>query len=94
MKTLTTLTAVAALLAGISLAAAQTSPAPKSGAMGSSSSMRAQQQVAGSGKFCLEQTPGGALQCNYASLELCQKDAKGSQKCSANPNSGTTGSKQ
>jgi hypothetical protein len=94
MKTLTTLTAVAALIAGISLAAAQTSTAPKSGAMGSSSSMGAQQQATGSGKFCLEGAPGGALNCKYASITDCQKDAKDGQKCSANPNSGTTGSKQ
>ena len=93
MKTLTTLTAVAALIAGISLAAAQTSTAPKSGAMGSSSTMGAQ-QATGSGKFCIEGAPGGALNCKYASLADCQKDAKSGQKCSPNPNSGTTGSNQ
>ena len=94
MKTLTTLTAVAALIAGISFAAAQTSTTPKSGAMGSGSSMGAQQQATGSGKFCLESAPGGALNCKYASLADCQKDAKSGLKCSPNPNSGTTGSKQ
>jgi len=85
--------AIATLIAGISLAAAQTSTAPKSGAMGSSSTMGAQ-QATGSGKFCIEGAPGGALNCKYASLADCQKDAKSGQKCSPNPNSGTTGSKQ
>ena len=95
MKTLTTLTAVAALIAGISLAAAQSNPAPKSGAMGSSSgSSMGSQQATGAGRFCIESAPGGALNCKYASLADCQKDAKGGQKCSPNPNSGTTGSKQ
>ena len=93
MKTLTTLTAVAALIAGISYAAAQTSTVPKSGAMGSRSTMGVQQQAIGTGRFCIEGAPGGALNCKYASLADCQKDAMGGQKCSANPNSGTTGSK-
>jgi len=96
MKTLTTLTAVAALIAGMSLASAQTSTTPKSGAMGSSSSsssMGAQKQATGTGKFCIEGSAGGALNCKYASLADCQKDATANQKCSPNPNSGTTGSK-
>ena len=94
MKTLTTLTAVATLIAGISLAAAQTSTTPKSGAMGSSSSMGAQ-QATGSGKFCIENSPGGALNCKYTTMAACEKDAKAQgQNCAANPTSGTTGSKQ
>jgi hypothetical protein len=87
MKTLTTLTAVAALIAGISIASAQTSSMGKSDAMGSSST-----QATGTGKFCIKGATG-ALNCQYASLADCQKAATGSQSCSANPNSGTTGSK-
>jgi hypothetical protein len=33
------------------------------------------------------------LNCQYASLSACQKVVKGSESCSPNPNSGTTGSK-
>lgn len=80
--TFTTLTAVAALVAGISIAGAQTSTMPKSGSA----------MTTGSGKFCIG-TAGSTLNCKYASLADCQKDATGSQKCSANPNGGTTGSK-
>ena len=87
MKTLTTLTAVAALIAGISFASAQTSSMDKSNSMSGSSA-----QATGTGKFCIKGT-SGALNCQYASLSDCQKAATGSQSCSANPNSGTTGSK-
>jgi hypothetical protein len=87
MKTLTTLTAVAALIAGISIASAQTSSMDKSGTMGSSST-----QAAGSGKFCIKGA-SGALNCQYASLAACQNAAKSGETCSPNPNSGTTGSK-
>ena len=91
MKTLTTLTAVTALIAGMSIASAQMSQSPSSpGASGSSGSS---QQASGSGKYCLETTPGGALDCKYASVSACQRDAKGGQNCAPNPNSGTTGSK-
>jgi hypothetical protein len=97
MKTLTTLTAVAALIAGLSIASAQTTT-PKSGAMAppsSSSSMGAQKQAAtGSGKFCIETSAGGSLNCKYASLSACEKDAKTQNlNCSPNPKSGTTGAK-
>lgn len=96
MKTLTTLTAVAALIAGISLAAAQSNPAPKSGAMGSSSgSSMGSKQATGSGKFCIENSPSGGLDCKYTTMAACEKDAKAQgHNCAPNPNSGTTGSKQ
>jgi hypothetical protein len=88
MKTLTALTAVAALIVGISIASAQTSSMDKSdNTMGSSST-----QATGSGKFCIKGA-SGALNCQYASLSACQKAVKGSETCSPNPNSGTTGSK-
>ena len=99
MKTPTTLTAVAALVAGLSIASAQTTT-PKSGAssgaMGSpsSSSSIGQQAATGSGKFCIETSAGGSLNCKYASLSACEKDAKTQNlNCSPNPKSSTTGAK-
>jgi hypothetical protein len=85
MKTLTTLTAVAALIAGISIASAA-SPMDKSDTMGNSS-----MHATGTGKFCISGA-GGALNCQYASLSACQKVAKSGETCKANPNGGTTGS--
>jgi len=95
MKTLTTLTAVAALLAGLSIASAQTSSSTmQKGSMGAGSSTMSKQATVGNGKYCIETTPGGSLNCKYASLTACQKDAKaGSASCSPNPNLGTTGAK-
>jgi hypothetical protein len=94
MKTLTTMTAIAALIAGISIASAQMQP--KSGQMGTSGSSAAtgSQQITGNAGFCLEATPGGALNCKYANLAACQKDAASSGKCQPNPKSSTTGSGQ
>jgi hypothetical protein len=86
MKTLTTLTAVAALIAGISVASAQSSM-DKSNSMGSSSTA----SITGTGKFCVKGT-SGALNCEYASLSACQKAVTGSESCQARPSS-TTGSK-
>lgn len=99
MKTFTTLTAVAALIAGISIASAQSTMSPSagssSGTAGTSGAAGSSQQATGSGRYCIEATPGGALNCKYASLSACQKDAKAqNQNCAPNPNSGTTGSKQ
>jgi hypothetical protein len=85
MKTLTTLTAVAALIAGISIASAQSSM-DKGSTMGSSTA-----SVTGTGKFCIKGS-SGALNCEFASLALCQKSVKGSESCQARPSS-TTGSK-
>lgn len=96
MKTLTTLTAIAALVAGMSIANAQQTTTPKSGAMGSSSSSSSmgRQAATGSGKFCIETSAGGSLNCKYANLAACQKDAKAQNlNCAPNPNSGTTGAK-
>jgi hypothetical protein len=88
MKTLTTLTAVAALIAGVSIASAQMSPSGNS----PSTSGGMQKQATGSGKYCIEAS-SGVLNCKYASLAACQKDAKAqNQNCSPNPKS-TTGSK-
>ena len=96
MKTFTTLTAVVALIAGMSIASAQSTMSPSAGSSsGTSGAAGSSQQATGSGRYCIEATPGGALNCKYASLSACQKDAKvQGQNCAQNPNSGTTGSKQ
>jgi len=88
MKTLTTLTAVCALVAGISFAQAQ-------GTMGSpSSSSMQKQQMVGTLPFCINMSASGGLNCKYASLAACEKDAKPQNlNCSPNPNKSTTGSK-
>jgi hypothetical protein len=53
-----------------------------------------QQAATGSGKFCIETSAGGSLNCKFASLAACQKDAKAQNlNCVPNPNSGTTGAK-
>jgi hypothetical protein len=91
MKTLTALAAVAALAAGISFAQAQgTASSPPS----SGSSMQAPQTI-GSAAFCINTSPSGALNCKYASMAACEKDAKPQNlNCSPNPKKSTTGSKQ
>lgn len=63
MKTLTTLTAVVALVAGISIAQAQ-------GTMGTSSSGMQAPQTTGNAAFCIATSPGGPLNCKYASLAV------------------------
>jgi parvulin-like peptidyl-prolyl isomerase len=86
MRTLTTLTAVAALLAGVSIASAQ--------GMGQSGSS-GPAVATGNSPFCINQSSSGALNCKYTSLAACEKDAKPQNlNCSPNPNKGTTGSKQ
>ena len=82
---LTTLTAVAALIAGISIAGAQGSfmSKDKPGAMGTSA------HVTGSGKFCVKED-SGALNCQYASLFACEATNAG-KDCEQNPKA-TTGS--
>lgn len=85
MKTLTTFTAVAALIVGISVAQAQ-------GTMGSGVQAP---QATGNAAFCIATSPGGPLNCKYASLAACEKDAKPQNlNCSPNPKKSTTGSKQ
>lgn len=99
MKTLTTLTAIAALVAGMSIASAQMSPSgstsPKSGVSGTAGSSSSPQAATGSGQFCIETSKGGGMNCKYASMAACEKDAKAQNlNCSPNPNKSTTGSKQ
>ena len=90
MKMLTTLTTVAALVAGVSFAQAQgTIGSPPAGG-----SMQKPQMV-GNSAFCINMSAGGGLNCKYASMAACEKDAKPQNlNCSPNPNKGTTGSKQ
>jgi hypothetical protein len=102
MKTFTTLTAVAALVVGMSMASAQTpsgmqnqqSKAP-SAATKSTANNPAKKKTAtkGNGKFCAVSAPGGKMNCKYASIEACQQDPKlKGRQCAANPGAGTTGS--
>ena len=92
MKTLTTLTAIVALIAGMSVADAAMSSksSTKSSTMGAgmSSSMS---KVSGKSKYCIKSS-SGALNCKFASLSACQKANKG-KTCTTNPNMGTTGAK-
>ncbi len=90
MKTLTTFTTIAALIAGVSLAQAQ-------GTMGSPSpgSTVQKSQTIGTSPFCISTSGSGGLNCKYASMAACEKDAKAQNlNCSPNPNKSTTGSKQ
>ena len=90
MKTLATFTAIAALIAGVSFAQAQ-------GTMGSPSSGTTIQksQTVGNSPFCINISASGGLNCKYASMAACEKDAKPQNlNCSPNPNKSTTGSRQ
>lgn len=88
MKTLTTLTAVVALVAGMSIAnAADSSSMGKSSGAGP---MTKSARVIGSSKYCVK-TKTGTLNCKFASLSACKKGAK-SASCVTNPHIGTTGS--
>lgn len=82
MKALTTLAAALALIAGMSVANAQSSMS-KDKTMGKSA------EVIGTNKYCTK-AKTGELTCNYASLQACKDDAKGAD-CVANPQTGTTG---
>ncbi len=86
MKTLTMLTAVAALIAGISTASAQMSPSP---------SQSAPPKATGNSPVCINVSASGGLNCKYQTMAACEKDAKAQNlNCSPNPNKTTTGSKQ
>jgi hypothetical protein len=90
MKTLITVTAIAALAAGISFAQAQGTMSPPP----SGSSMQ-KSQTTGNAAFCISTSASGGLNCKYASMAACEKDAKPQNlNCSPNPNKSTTGSKQ
>lgn len=102
MKTLTTLTAIAALAAGISIASAQTTTkpmsttAPHASSTMSKSTMGRKVAVTGRSKYCMSGAGGSnSLNCKYASLAACTKAAKPMHRtCKPNPNlGGTTGMK-
>ena len=83
MKILTTVAAVAALLAGLSIANAQNSTAPAAG----------NPAAAGTGKFCMT-TKSGPKNCSYMTMAACQTAAKGMKgTCATNTQDATTGSK-
>jgi hypothetical protein len=88
MKTLTTLTAVVALIASVSIASAAGMEKDKS--MGASS-MSKSARVIGTSKYCIK-TKSGELNCKFASLSACQNGASGAT-CTVNPHTSTTGSK-
>ena len=99
MKALTTLTAVAALVVGMSIASAQTpsQPAQAPNATGMKAAPAANGKkslVHGTGKFCSVSATDGKMNCKYVSVDACQKDPKlKGRPCVANPGSaGTTGS--
>ena len=81
MKTLTTLTAVAALFAGVSIANA---------AGMENHTLKGQETT--NAAFCL-QTNGGAKNCKFASKKACDKVAQPEgATCVQNPKRATTGS--
>ena len=96
MKAITTLTAIAALVAGMSIASAQMSPSgPSSSGVSGTTGSSTPQAATGSGQFCIETSKSGGMNCKYASMAACEKDAQAQGlKCSPNPNKSTTGSKQ
>jgi hypothetical protein len=64
------------------------------GSPSSGSSMQKSQAI-GNAPFCISTPASGGLNCKYASLAACEKDAKPQNlNCSPNPNKSTTGSKQ
>lgn len=75
MKHIVTFAAAAALMAGVSIANAQTT---KSGTMTKSGAS------ADNGQYCLDRN--GSKNCKYPTLAACQKDVGGSGgKCDKNP---------
>jgi hypothetical protein len=85
MKLLSSLTAVAALAAGMSFASAQMPSSPSQGAP----------VATGTGKFCVQiSKSNNGLNCKFASIKACTKEAQAQGlQCSPNPNQGTTGAK-
>ena len=81
MKSIVTLAATAALIAGVSLANAQgTMGTQKNGATNAASGNNA--------AYCLDAR--GAKNCKYPTLAACQKDASSGGNCIKNPASAST----
>ncbi|HEU5018803.1 MAG TPA: hypothetical protein VFT69_12635 [Pseudolabrys sp.] len=82
MKTLTTFTAIAALIASVSIAGAQTSTS-KPSAMSNGSTKT---HVTGKSKYCISSGANG-WSCKYRTMAACEKAAKSAhKKCERNPN--------
>lgn len=88
MKTLTTLAAAIALIAGVSVANAAEPSTSKDTSMGAGT-MSQPAEVIGTREYCTK-VKTGELLCNYASLSACQNSAEDAN-CVANPQTGTTG---
>ena len=83
MKTLTTFAVVAALIAGVGIANAQSAQGTQA----------AKPATAGTGKFCLT-TKTGPKNCTFASMNACQAKAKGMKgTCTTKTSDATTGTK-
>jgi hypothetical protein len=58
------------------------------------SAKMANRRTTGHSKFCVETSPGGSLNCKFASMKACEKAGQPNNlNCVVNPNVGTTGSK-
>jgi hypothetical protein len=85
MKTFTALTAVAALIASVSIAGAAGTMNGKSGSTN--------QNLTATGKaFCNTSKTLSQMDCNYATMADCEKVAKAEGTCVPNPKAATTGS--
>lgn len=84
MKTLTALTTVAALAAGISIA---TAAGTMNGKPASSTDLTATGKA-----FCSTSKATSATNCNFATMADCEKVAKPEGTCIPNPKAATTGS--
>jgi len=87
MKSFLTLTAAAALIAGVSMAQAQV----KSGQTGGTP-QAGESTVSQTGKFCSKGPSGTQMDCRFATMAACEKEAKVKNETCV-PNSGTTGSR-
>jgi hypothetical protein len=85
MKTLTALTAVAALIASVSIAGA-------AGTMNGKSDSTGKNLVATGKAFCSTSKGTSATNCNFATMADCEKVAKPEGTCVPNPKAATTGS--
>ncbi len=89
MKGLVTLTAAAALLAGITVAQAQMRSGQSGGTPQAGESGMSQ-----NGKFCSKGASGTQMDCRFATMAACEKEAKAkNETCVPNSQRGTTGSR-
>ena len=89
MRGFVTFTAAAALLAGIGMAQAQMSSGQSSGTPQAGESKMSQ-----TGKFCSKGASGTQMDCRFATMAACEKEAKvKNETCVPNSSRGTTGSR-